>query len=247
VSRHATARGFAPGMHWWQRAGERWLAGRVLAPADLAAVIALHRQVLAGLPAGLLNPETDAFFAAHLAASGQILGLHKADGSLVAYAVLGLPTAASAYNFGRDLGLPTAELGRLAHLDGVAVAAAWRGLGLHRGLAERRIDMAAAAGRRHLASTIAPANLPSLRTCLGLGLRVVALRPMFAAGHQRLLLQRDLVGDPPLDRTRATAVPLADTQAVAARLDAGDRGFGWRQEATGPALLLAPPAEGERP
>jgi len=234
----------APGplRSWWQPVGESRLVGRVLTQPDLSAVIALHRRVLADLPPGLLNRETDAFFADHLAAAGRVLGLQAADESLVAYAVLGLPAAGSAYNFGRDLGVPAGELGLVAHIDGAAVAGPWRGLGLHRVLVQRRIDIAVAAGRRHITTTIAPTNVPSLRTCLSLGLRARALRPMFDAGHLRLLLWHDLAGDPPLDLARAIAVPFADTGALAARLAAGAQGFAWRQEADGPALLLAPPA-----
>jgi ribosomal protein S18 acetylase RimI-like enzyme len=168
------------------------LRGRSLDASDLPALISLHHRVLEQLPPGVLNAETDAFFAEHVAESGRLLGLETAEGEMMAYAVLGLPAASSRYNFGRDIGLPESELGAIAHLDGVAVAPEWRGHGLQRVLARRRTAIAAEAGRRHIISTVAPNNLPSLHNLLAEGFAIVATRPMFAAGHMRHLVHLDL-------------------------------------------------------
>jgi len=178
------------------------LRGRLLDEADLPALISLHHRVLDGLEPGLLNAETDAFFAEHVAESGRLLALETADREMVAYAVLGLPQASARYNFGRDIGLPASELGAVAHLDGVGVAAQWRGYGLQRALARRRIAIAAEAGRRQIISTVAPNNLASLHNLLVEGFAIVATKPMFAGGHIRHLVHMDL-----MRRRRLDAVP----------------------------------------
>jgi L-amino acid N-acyltransferase YncA len=164
----------------------------LLDESDLPALISLHHRVLEELPPGLLNAETDAFFAERVAARGRLLGLETDDGEMVAYAVLSLPAASARYNFGRDIELPAPELGAVAHLDGVGVATRWRGHGLQRAFARRRTAIAAKAGRRHIISTVAPNNLPSLLNLVALGFAVVATQPMFAAGHLRHLLHLDL-------------------------------------------------------
>jgi ribosomal protein S18 acetylase RimI-like enzyme len=164
----------------------------MLGPADVPGVIALHRRVLASLAPGLLNPETDAFFAQHAFEAGRLFGLASSQGALVAYAVLGLPTASDIGNFGRLIGLAESELGLVAHLDGAAVVPEWRGHGLQRALLVRRVACAVCLGRRHLLATVAPANHHSLRNATGLGLRIIDTRPMFAAGALRHILHLDL-------------------------------------------------------
>jgi ribosomal protein S18 acetylase RimI-like enzyme len=189
---------------WSHRAGERTLQGRLLGESDLPALIGLHHRVLAALPDGILNAETDEFFAQHVFESGRLLGVETGDGEIVAYAVLGLPTASSSYNFGRDINLPLSELGAVAHLDGIGVDAAWRGHGLQRALSQRRTAIAVAAGRRHMITTVAPNNLHSLSNLLALGFNVVATRPMFAASHIRHLLH--------LDASKPTVAPAPELQ-----------------------------------
>jgi len=56
-----------------------------------------------------------------------------------------------------------------------------------------------------MVTTVAPANLHSLRNCLALGFRVVVTRPMFAAGHMRHLLHLDLAPQIPAETTPVDA------------------------------------------
>lgn len=220
---------------WREPVGDLWLTGRVLGAEDFPTVRALHHQSLAGQPPGLVNPETDAFLADHLGTLGLTLGLFSADGELVAYAILGLPPAEADYNFGRVVGIR--DLGRVAHLDGVAVAPAWRGRGLHRVLVERRLRLAAQAGRRVMVATVAPLNRPSLRTALGAGLRVRAVQPMFASRALRFLVVRDLEGEPMLETTQTLRLPLGATEPLHERLAQGWRGYALDEPAD--HLLLA--------
>jgi len=225
-----------------REAGDPPLAERLLGPDDLGAVLALHAAAhrAAAMP-GLFVQETPAFFAAHLGAEGRILGLEAPDGTLACYAVLGLPAAGAAVNFGQALGLEPAERARVCHLDGVAVAPGWRGRGLQRRMTRARLACGAAAGRDIALSTAALRNVWSLANLTAERLRVVALVERYDA--LRLVLRHDpgpLAADPavrlvPLDggpdRHRAL---LADGwQGVAVRQAAGGAALAYRRAAGG--------------
>lgn len=185
----------APAEQWSQAAGRNQLRGALIDEDQVAEVIGLHRRVLEQLAPGTLAAETDAFFAGHIRRDGRILGLWTNDGQLVAYAVLGLPSADSDYNFGSHVDFLRGQLGLVGHLDGVAVDPRFRGLGLQRALSARRVALALSHGRRHLLTTVAPWNMYSLRNCLALGFRVVRTQPMFAERHMRHLMYRDVFDD----------------------------------------------------
>lgn len=170
--------------------GDPPLAERLLGPGDLGAVLALHAAAhRAATMAGLFVQETPAFFAAHLGTEGEILGLEAPDGTLACYAVLGLPAAEAAGNFGLALGLGSADRARVCHLDGVAVAPAWRGRGLQRRMTRARLARGAAAGRDIALSTAALHNRWSLANLTAENLRVVALVDRYDA--LRLILRHD--------------------------------------------------------
>ncbi len=78
-----------------------------------------------------------------------------------------------AENLGCDLGLPEAELPRVAHIDVVVVMPRFRGHGLQRILTLHAAEELAAAGYRYLMSTVHPDNLPSRRSMERCGFRCV--------------------------------------------------------------------------
>lgn len=168
-------------------------AGRRLAAEDLADVIALHHAVRATIPPELVCFESDVFFADRIDRAGCILGLF-AEGKLIAYGVLGLPSPRDP-SFGDDLALPAAERGRIAEIDGASVTPEWRGNGLQRLLIGCRLRWALAAGRPVALSTVAPGNLPSLHNLLAERLTIRALRPKY--GGLRYVVRRDLDLPPP--------------------------------------------------
>lgn len=155
---------------------------------DLADIIALHHAVRQDMPEGTVAFETDAFFAMHLMECGQIFGCRN-NGKLIAYGVLGLPRQGDP-NFGEDHHLPTALLSLVAHLDGVAVAPAFRGLGIQKALCMRRIHEASRQGRRIMLSTVSPENTASLANLTECGLSICGEVQKF--GGARYLMRRDL-------------------------------------------------------
>lgn len=198
--------------------------GRRLGEADLAAVIALHRQALEAMPADLLAAETDAFFADHVARIGRILGLF-AERRLIAYGVLGLPGPDDS-GFADDLSLGAADRTRVAHIDGISVRAEWRGNRLQRVLTAWRIREAALAGRSLIIATVAPGNVASLRNILAEGLTIRGLRQKF--GGWRYLMVRDLEDTAVAPPAEGLWVDTADIDAQSRLLAAG--AIGWRAE-----------------
>lgn len=216
---------------------------RVLAADDVDTVFALHREVAAALPAGVVANETRAFFAAHAQAAGRLYGVFDPAG-LVAYAVLGLPGEGDD-NFGLDHGLHGAALPGVAHLDGAAVAPTYRGNRLQSFLTQWRLADMMCVGRHIALSTVSPANPWSLASLLENGLTARALRIRF--GGWRYLLRRDLVGTDAavsLAAPDATGrwLPLGDVAAQQALFEQG--WWAWRmrgQAGVSAEIYLAPP------
>ncbi|RCK38670.1 GNAT family N-acetyltransferase [Thalassospira xiamenensis] len=162
-----------------------------LGSSHLPAIITLHHRVIADLPPGNAATETDQFFVDHLDACGQIFGAFDGD-RLMAYCVLGLPRETDP-NFGTDHHLPPDQLGKVAHIDGVAVDPQWRGQGWQRRMVEHRIEIARKCGRTIALSTVAPTNFPSLISTVSTGLAIHGLIAKF--GGNRFLLRRDIGPD----------------------------------------------------
>ena len=104
-----------------------------------------------------------------------------AETPLVAgYFLLRFPSAQDADNLGRDVGLASEELAFVAHLESVAVHPAFRGRGLASTMAQRLVEKARTAGKRHLLATVAPDNKASLAMLASLGLSVYDTKPKYA-------------------------------------------------------------------
>jgi len=199
------------------------VVARLLGPADLQLVYALHRRTLALAPTvGLVKPETREFFARHFEEVGRILGVWHGR-TLIAYAVVGLPVGPS-YNFGVEIDLAGDRLLAVAQLDGVSVAPEWRGRGLHRSLCEWRIEIARVADRRHVLSTVAPTNHFSWCNLMAHDLRVRRLRYKFG-GALRYILHRDLQRPVSIDTERSVVVPIGDTERQQELLGMGYLGY----------------------
>lgn len=216
-------------------------SGRWLTEADVPAVIALHHQVRAAVPAEQLCRESDEFFRHHAGPGGRIVGLF-AEETLIAYGVLGLP-APQEESFADQFGLSPAERAAAATIDGASVSERWRGNGLQKHLVSLRLVAAQDAGRRIALSTVSPANLPSLANLLAAGLTIRALRSAF--GGLRFLVRRDLDAPPPVPPVSGHWIDLADIDAAGAALAAGERGWVLSQAAAAPRIWYAP-AEGNR-
>lgn len=217
------------------------LTERLLAEADLPAVIALHHEVRRALAADLLAAESDAFFADHLERAGRILGLH--DGPrLVAYAVLGLPRPGD-HTFASYLDLPADIWPQVAHLDGVSVAKDWRHHGLHRRLIRRRLDLARSAGRRLAISTVAPGNLPSLSNNLAEGMEIRRLSRLYGGWRFVTARELDAPSEPATAGDSGRWLATDDLHGQDALLCAGWRGVALRRGADGRPEVLYRPVE----
>jgi predicted GNAT family acetyltransferase len=163
----------------------------ILVPADLDRVKALHDSVLAEPRTAALYVMRDCrFFARHLGWHGRVLGFFDNAGELVAYSVLGLPDADAADNLGASIELPRTRRAQVAHLDGTAISADWRGHGLQRRFTAERIKIARRQARPILLATCQPDNHWSLANLFRMGLVVVALRTKYQ--KPRLILRRNL-------------------------------------------------------
>lgn len=211
-----------------------------LTPRHLPQIIALHHAVAEAQSPELMAREDDGFFADHITALGHTYGIFEGR-RLIAYAVLGLPTADSP-NFGTDHGLSAGDRARVAHIDGIAVAPDRRGRGLHRLLIRHRVAEAEAAGRSILLSTAAPGNLPSLGNLLACGLTARDLIDKF--GGTRYLLRHD-IGDTARPESGGQWLRVDDLEAQRASLRDGHVGWRLRRDEDGTAMMLhARPVDG---
>ncbi len=157
-----------------------------LGPDDLDEIFSLHLAGMAGLPdPGIVKPERREFFAMLLGGGGRILGVRHGP-ALIAYGVLQHDLSAEGVPR-RTLGVGAAE--PVAKLAGAAVARGYRGRGLQRLLARRRVDLAAANGYRQLFSTSSPQNPVSWANLLAEGFVIVDLAEKYG-GLLRLILHR---------------------------------------------------------
>ncbi|PWC37539.1 GNAT family N-acetyltransferase [Azospirillum sp. TSO35-2] len=171
--------------------------------------------------------EVGNFVADHLGDRGLTAGVFR-GGRLVAYGALGLPGADDP-NRGRDLDLPEAELGSVAHMSSAMVDPSERGRGLHHRLIDWRIEVAEALGRRHLLTTVSPRNHCSWGHLAGHG--IYPKRLVRVGGDLvRLLVHRDFTTDPIFDPATAELVAIED---LAGRWDVFERGHVWGRVAAG--------------
>jgi hypothetical protein len=210
----------------------------LLVPSDLFRIKALHDTVLAEPRTAELyvSRECD-FFARHLGWDGRILGYFDDAGELVAYSVLGLPHPDAADNPGDLIDLPRRQRARVAHLDGTAIRADWRGQRLQRRFTSERIAMAWRQARPTLLATCQPDNRWSLANLLKMGLSIVALVTKF--NRPRFILRRDLDGGFAAAATAAgPRVALSDLSGHRAALAEGWLGTRIAAGADGALVIL---------
>lgn len=202
----------------------RW---RPLRPDEAHMAWALHAQVYAATPAGMVRPDQPDHFEQHIEALGRILGCFMGD-QLVAYGVLGIDSETVAHLAGL-LALAPADRQRACVLDGAASLPPWRGHNLHRVAIDARGALAQSLGRTLMLATVAPENMRSLRGLLLQGYAVHGYATVYG-GLPRLLMARDLLR-PPRQWRLARQVPAPDHTGHQLALAAGLRGYGCQQDA----------------
>lgn len=174
---------------------------RQLSAVDLEDILNLQALIVSCLPKPeMLAPYDATWLAQHLETQGLIRGGFAAR-QLVAYHHLYYPAAHDRErNLGRDIGLETHELGRVANIQMVAVHPDHRGQGLARHLNQLAVQAVIDEGRcRHLCATVSPLNYDNLKLMLGAGLQIKALKPKYG-GKMRYIFHRSLVPQPPCHR-----------------------------------------------
>lgn len=130
-----------------QQAGARStmaLALRVVGPAQVASILHLRAQVLGQLtnPDIYVNEADERqFVSQHCGPAGLTLGVFDGP-TLVAYAMLGLPTAHAADNLGHWFGLNLSDRAKVAHVASCMVLPSHQGFGLQRKLLAARFKLA---------------------------------------------------------------------------------------------------------
>lgn len=214
---------------------------RLLTRADLAAMLDLHRAILAEVPPGAVRPERPEFFAMLLGGGGLVPALVDPAGRLAGYAVLQYDLAEETELIARlSLPPPPSLIApqRLAKLAGAAVRADWRGGDLQYHLTRLRLALARADGVSHLFATVGIDNPPSYRSLLRAGL-IVTARIETYGGLLRYLLEHDLAAGPVAMNGRTPICIAAESHdAIAAALAVGRRIVGYRAEGAATTMLL---------
>ena len=168
-----------------------------LVSADPAAVHAIHGAAIAGVPRGMVRPDSLAHFEQHSGRDGATL-VCLSGSAMVAYGVLGIDSGMAEHL----AALLKADPARFAILDGAGALPAWRGYGLHQAAIEQRTGHAAALGRTLIGATVSPRNLRAMASMFRAGFTIHGSALLYG-GHERLLMQRDTLGAPlqaPLER-----------------------------------------------
>jgi ribosomal protein S18 acetylase RimI-like enzyme len=118
----------------------------------------------------LTNPEE---FRDLLALQRSVIGVIIDDG-LIAYNVVSFP-GKDGDNFGADIGIALAELGKVAHLKAVVVHPDYRGNQLQRRLAEIHQEVIRDLGYCHVCSTVSPKNAISIQNHFASGFVIKGL------------------------------------------------------------------------
>lgn len=185
---------------------------------------------------------------------GAVFGLFVED-RLEGYCCLGLPrdrlkSFADLLPEGSDA-VPEAELGAVAHIDGVYAPPHLRGHGLQRVMIRVRMDHALALGCRHFLANASPRNTPSCRnmTRAGMVVRQVAyMHPTPRGAKLRVLLHKDVGRPVTFDPNAApAAVPAMDEAGQKALLAQGYLGCDFKWDADGAPLVLYARALAARP
>jgi GNAT superfamily N-acetyltransferase len=171
-----------------------------------------------------------------LAGSGLAVGV-RAEGRLVAFCTALFP-GPRGDNLGRDLGLPVAELGGVAHLEAAVVHPDYRGNALQKKMAGFLVAEIRDAKRwRYVINTVAPLNIPSLKTTVTLGLLIVKLKVKYN-DLLRYICCRDLVKPADIAAWSVIHSDVGDLARQGELLASGYYGFDLESRADGAVILF---------
>lgn len=208
---------------------------RTLRPDEAILAYQLHLAANTESPTGLVRPDDLAHFVANIQEQGRILGCFVNDKEMVAYGILGMEPASNS-KLCKLLDLPEAELANFASLDGAAALAPWRGNRLHCESIQARLAMARTQQRSHIAATVSPENINSLRGLLEAGFSIKNFATLYG-GLTRLVMLLELDA-PPSSWSLCEAVVASDHVGHQAALAKGWLGYALRETSSGACQVL---------
>lgn len=174
-------------------------------------------------------------FLSLLTGDGLVLGASASD-RLVAFAAAWFP-GPDPHNYGRQYGLPEAELPRAAHFRAAVVHPDYRGHHLLQLLLEQILDLVPAERIRYWFALAMPENTASCTSVFRLGMTVFHIGPG-RDGRTRYWFGLDRHRRLELDSATRCTVPVARLEEQVRLLETGYRGCGLISEPGGHALIL---------
>ncbi|MDX1578539.1 MAG: hypothetical protein R3266_08640 [Gemmatimonadota bacterium] len=200
---------------------------RLLRPADVQDLLALHEEILDSLPDPLLLYRRDADFFLECVTEGCVTGAFHGS-RLMAYAALWVP-GLDRLNYGRDLGLSGEELEAVGHLAGSAVAPPYRGNRIQRELVALRNCYAGRSGHHHMCGEVVPTNIISIINHLSQGFYLTGHR-IDEFGDRCFILHADLRREPRrVEGDRTVEAPVRDVDRYMELVDGGRWGYEVRK------------------
>ncbi|MGD9156386.1 MAG: GNAT family N-acetyltransferase [Bacillota bacterium] len=161
----------------------------------------------------------------------------RVEGRLVAFCAALFPGPRTD-NLGRDLGLSQAELGAVAHLEAAVVHPDYRGNALQKKMAGLLVaEIRDAKCWRYVTNTVAPFNIPSLKTTVALGLLIVKLKVKYNE-VLRYICRRDLVEPVRIAAGSVICSEAGDLARQRKLLASGYYGFDLESRADGAVILF---------
>lgn len=220
---------------------ERPFEIRRLGPEHLDEVCEKQRHIVETLTdPEFYHPNPRALIGMSLGEHGRGIGTFV-DGALVGFRLILFP-GTRADNLGRDIGLPTHCLDRVAHLERTGIAPAYRGNRLQIRMTAHAVRLTVANHRwRHLFSTVAPANFASMQDKFRIGMQIV--RTLRKYGDcWRHLFYLDLSEPVGIDTETTVAVTAGDLATQRSLVEEqGYIGFALAKPGAAPVVMYARP------
>lgn len=134
----------------------------------------------------------DSEYTCHTLKEGNGIGFKAFDvdsGALAGVFLAALP-GSSAENLGRDIGLTEMELGKVAHMESIAILPEYRGNGLQYTMMKAAEEELKKQGYRYLMCTVHPENRYSKNNIIKQGYEVVLTKEKYGGYVRDILLKK---------------------------------------------------------
>ncbi len=134
----------------------------------------------------------DSEYTCHMLIEGNGIGykaFEKDSGALAGVFLAALPGNGEE-NLGRDIGLPEMELGKVAHMETIAILPEYRGNGLQHSLMKTAEEELRKQGYRYLMCTVHPENRYSKNNIINQGYQVVLTKEKYGGYVRDILLKK---------------------------------------------------------